>query len=244
MPPMGVASKSATMRLRKLRSWGLAMALFTLGPPPARAAGAADDSACVQPALAAIQRHYESLRDLRADFEQTTRAVAFGEAGDSTTSRGEVLIAKPGRMRWEYREPAPSLVVSDGEWLWIYDPQRKEAQRMSAATGFASGAALEFLMGRGDLARDFRVRAESCTPDVVRLELTPIAETSYERLVLVADPRSGVVSETEIYDLIGNATRIRLLAVETNLDPAPERFRFEIPDGVRASDLESGRTIE
>jgi len=62
--------------------------------------------------------------------------------GEETLTRGRVVFAKPGRMRWVYESPEPSLVVSDGETLWIYDPAAREAQRLPVTQGYLTGAAL------------------------------------------------------------------------------------------------------
>jgi outer membrane lipoprotein carrier protein len=202
---------------------------------PASAGGEASD--CAVTAVAAIQKRYEAVRDLRSRFEQTTRAVALGGPGATTVSRGTASFAKPGRMRWSYEEPEPSLVVSDGTTLWIYDPANREVQRLAVDRGFLSGAAIQFLLGEGDILREFAVTARSCEEDLVELELVPRQETTYEKLILRADPRRGDLRETTVVDLLGNATTVAFREVETNRDLAPELFRFEPPPGVRVVDL-------
>jgi outer membrane lipoprotein-sorting protein len=71
----------------------------------------ADDAArraCVETAVAAVQRRYESVRDLRADFVQTSRSVAFGDpaGGAGSESRGSVAFAKPGRCAGRTNSPS------------------------------------------------------------------------------------------------------------------------------------------
>ena len=51
-----------------------------------------------------------------------------------------------GRMRWTYVAPEPSLVVSDGKQLWIYDPVNREAQHLTVTAAYLSGAALSFVI--------------------------------------------------------------------------------------------------
>jgi outer membrane lipoprotein carrier protein len=209
---------------------------------PARAGADAQD-ACRKRAVAAVQRRYESIRDLRARFVQTTRPASVGvRASESTTSRGSVVVAKPSRMRWSYESPEPSLVVSDGKTLWIYDPAFAEAQRMPADGAFFSGAALQFLLGRGDMEREFAIRLVSCEEKSVELELTPREPTSYEKLFLVANPGTGDVSRTRIDDLLGNSTVVEFSDWQVNLDPPADLFRFEPPANVRIIDLSQPST--
>jgi outer membrane lipoprotein carrier protein len=210
-------------------------------PAPAeapRSAPEATDEACRKRAIAAVQARYEGIRDLRARFVQTTSGAAIGaRAPAQTTSRGIVVVAKPSRMRWTYEAPEASVVVSDGKTLWIYDSGFGEVQRMPVGDGFLSGAALQFLLGRGEMEREFDVRLISCKANSVELELTPREPTSYEKLRIVADPRSGNVSRTRIDDLLGNVVEVAFSETEVNLGPSADVFRFEPPAGVRVIDV-------
>jgi outer membrane lipoprotein carrier protein len=226
--------------LRKPSIAGLAGLLVAAGLARAEAPEAAPEpaSACVERAVDAIQKRYETVRDLQADFVQTARSVALGAEGGVTTSRGRVTFAKPGRMRWAYAEPEPSLVVSDGEWLWVYDPARQEAQKLAVSEGFLSGAAIQFLLGEGRIRRDFTVKAVVCSAERVELELIPRRDASYEKLRVRSDPATGELLETTVFDLIGNVTKVEFSATRTNLGPSDELFRFRPGPDVRVLELE------
>ena len=138
-----------------------------------------------------VQARYDGVQDLEARFTQKSRSVAFGGAGQEMEASGVALFAKPGRMRWTYEKPEPSIVVSDGQTLWIYDPTAREVQEFSVGQGFLSGTAVQFLLGEGRILEAFDVRAERCSGDPVRLFLTPREETSYESLELLGEPGVG-----------------------------------------------------
>lgn len=220
----------------------LGLALLLLLLPGSPAAGGGDPGAavdpCVRAAVEAVQKRYESVRDLSARFEQTSQSVALGRAGTSSASRGTVVFAKPGRMRWHYEEPEESLVVSDGRWLWIYDPAHREAQKLEVGEAWLSGAAIQFLLGEGQILRDFDARADVCDAREAQLVLAPRRPATYEELRLRVDPRSGDVLETEVHDLLGNVTRVAFEDLEFDTDPAPELFRFQAPEGVTVLELE------
>jgi outer membrane lipoprotein carrier protein len=188
----------------------------------------------------ALQRRYEAVRDLEASFEQSTRSVALGRPGATSKSRGTVVFAKPGRMRWTYLEPEPSLVVSDGKVLWIYDAAHREAQRLVVTEAYLSGAALSFLLGEGEILRDFEMKALECGEASALLDLVPRQPATYERLHARIDPRSGELLETTVIDLLGNATTVALRDLRVNRDPEASLFRFEPPPGVRVLDLDAG----
>ena len=207
------------------------------------AAPAQERPGCAERAAAALQRRYESVRDLEASFEQTTRSVALGQPGASAKSSGSVVFAKPGRMRWTYVAPEPSLVVSDGRQLWIYDPANREAQRLTVTEAYLSGAALSFLLGEGEILRDFDVKSLGCGDDVALLELVPREPATYDRLRARIDPRSGELLETTVIDLLGNETTVALRDLRTNRDPDASLFRFDPPAGVRVVDLDAQRAL-
>ena len=198
-----------------------------------------DGGGCAVQMAERIQAHYQSVRDLEAKFEQSTHSVSLGGStlsGDELR-RGRMVLAKPDRMRWSYEEPEPSLVVSDGETLWLYDPVAKEVQRLPVLRGYLNGVALQFLMGEGKLLEQFRVSAEHCGDAAVDLELLPRRDASYERLGLRALAETGEVVETRIVDLFGNVTRLSFRDVRINQDPAPELFHFSVPPGTKVIDL-------
>jgi outer membrane lipoprotein carrier protein len=203
---------------------------------PTQAAEEALDP-CAGRALEAVQRRYESVVDLRARFEQTSRSVALGGPGAEIRSTGEVVFARPGKMRWSYKEPEPSLVVSDGTWLWIYDPRAREAQKLPISGGAMSGAAVQFLLGGAEIEQQFRVVPRACSEQQADLTLWPREPATYEKLGIQVDPRNGDLQATEIVDLLGNVTRVAFHEVKTNIGAAPQLFRFEPPEGVELIEL-------
>lgn len=240
------------MRALAEASAALVAAILLVGSPAAAGEARTPDAApCgaerARAVVAAVQQRYEGITDLRADFVQTTESVVLatgieaGEAG-SSVSRGRVRFAKPGRMRWEYREPEESLVVSDGSVLWIYEVGADQATRLPVDEGYLAGAALQFLLGEGDLAATFEIEPLGCEGDSVELDLHPREPASYERLGLTADAGTGLVTETAIVDLFGNRTRIRFENVTLDERPPEGTFRFVPPKGVEVIDLhESSR---
>jgi outer membrane lipoprotein carrier protein len=191
---------------------------------------------------ARIQTRYEGIRDIRADFEQANEAATFGGAPLMSTDpkAGKVVFAKPGKMRWTYLTPEPSVVVSNGDTLWIHDVAAESVTRLSVTAGFLSGAALQFLLGDGRILESFTVTVDStrCEPGRVHLDLLPKQDATYERLGLIADRETGDVLGTSVLDLFGNSTRIEFQAIEVNLDPPASTFEFEVPEGVELIDYD------
>jgi outer membrane lipoprotein carrier protein len=225
-------------RLRCAVALGLALAGPVAAAPDTAEKPGATSRDCRDRAATSVQARYNGVRDVSARFEQTTHAAHVGaQPAKPVASRGRVLLAKPGKMRWTYEEPEPSLVVSDGKTVWIFDPAFGEVQKLPAAEGFLTGAAAQFLLGVGDMRRDFTVSAVSCAESATQLELIPREPASYEKIFLDFDPASGDVRSTRIVDLLGNEVVVEFHDQRFNTGPADSEFRFEAPAGVKVIEI-------
>jgi outer membrane lipoprotein carrier protein len=217
----------------------LALLLMVSGSPLPVRADQPSELSCRDAVVAALQQRYESAKDFRADIVQTTRSVAFGtDSSEQMTSKGTVVFAKPGKMRWSYEEPEPSLVVSDGETLWIYDPVFREAQKLPVTEGYLSGAAVQFLLGEGKIERDFEISALRCEKAIAELRLQPRKPSSYEKLHVLVNPQTGDLLKTTVFFVLGNVTDVAFFNIELNTDPAASVFRLDPPADVRVIEID------
>ncbi len=210
--------------------WLLVLALVTAS---VASADGEEPPNCAKEIAALVQARYDGVEDVEARFTQRSRSVALGGAAQEFVASGVAIFAKPGRMRWTYEKPEPSLVVSDGQTLWIYDPAAREAQEFPVGAAFLSGTAVQFLLGEGRILSAFDVHAEQCTGEAVRLLLRPRADATYERLELLVAPKTGDVRGTAVVDLFGNRTDVTFESLRVDRHPEPSRFRFEAEPGVR-----------
>jgi len=197
----------------------------------ADAAAEADGAGCAAQIAARVEQRYRAVRDLSANFEQSSHSAAM--PGAPSLSSGRLVITRSGRLHFRYERPAPSLVVSDGETLWIADPVAKEVQVLRAEGGFMTGTALQVLVGGGRIADAFEASAEGCGGGTVRLILAPREAAHYERIELQVAAESGEVQGVALADVLGNITRTALRGVAVNQDPAPELFRYAPAPGER-----------
>lgn len=220
---------------------GLCCALVLGVWSTASAGEPADGCGDPETALAGVQARYDAINDLSAKFVQATESVvlAGSSPGLASTSRGEVVLAKPGRMRWTYETPEPSVVVSDGRLIWIHDVAGRQVTRASVDGGYLAGAALQFLLGAGRLEESFEVKEVGCSAGQIELDLTPTKPASYERIRATVDRASGLISETSVHDLFGNRTTLTFSEIDLNRAPPDSRFVFEPPEGVEVIDMDA-----
>jgi outer membrane lipoprotein carrier protein len=199
---------------------------------------AADAARSADAVLAALQERYDRVRTLRARFVQTSTASAFDEP---TTSKGTVVVERPGRIRWTYDPPDGRIIVLDGEAIWIYSPEDRQLQIAALAKGGVSPTALSFLMGDGRLRDEFSARlrpgSEAGPAPRVALELAERGEPSFQSLVLWLDPKTQELRESEVIDLFGNRTRLALSDAEYDVKLPPDAFVVGVPEGTERIDL-------
>ncbi len=113
-------------------------------------------------------------------------------------------------------------------------------QELSVGAGILSSAGLAFLLGDGNLLETFAVEAENCGTERVTLRLKPRQDAPYEQIGLDVASDSGMVVATAVKDLFGNITELEFANLQTNLEPDPELFRFEAPEGTRVLRMDPG----
>src|SRR5512146_2267982 len=124
-------------------------------PPPAAPATAGKPGASEAEALARkVQAFYERTKDLEARFQQTYVYSGFGRR---QVSSGTLRVKKPGMMRWDYLKPTPKTIAVKGSRLVQYEPEERQAYVDDKFDASAMSAAVTFLLGKGDLAREFNL---------------------------------------------------------------------------------------
>lgn len=182
-------------------------------------------------AIAELQRFYGGLDDLQTRFEQTQ----YDETGaELQASRGDFLLSRPNRFRWDYREPYAQMMLSDGLTFWFYDVDLAQVTRRSAANALQGTPAL-LLAGGPALTREFTLTALNPRDGLSWVLLVPKSKESDFREIRLGLAK-GVPSRMELHDNLGQLTRIRFFETRVNPGVAPGRFAFEIPAGVEVVD--------
>src|SRR5881396_3593457 len=181
-----------------------------------------------------LEAAYSRMTDLRAEFTQT----AFNKSLNQTIpAQGTVYLKKGGRLRWEYTEPTPQEIVSDGRKLWVYTPALNQVNVGDAPEALA-GPAGSFLAGLGRLRAEFDVRfLNLAQPKDIDghwvLDLTPKQPLpTLARLVLVVDAETWEVRQAVVYDAFENTVTMRFTKVAINSSLPDGLFTFVAPKGV------------
>ena len=181
------------------------------------------------PAWAAtpVQRYFQDLQSLRADFIQR---VYDERARIIQSSSGQMLMRRPGQFRWDYRTPAEQIIVADGERLWAYDVDLAQVTVRKLDTAL-SATPLALLSGAAPIEDTFEVGNVQYRDGLDWYDLTPKQPQPEFRLLRVAF-KGGALVTLELEDGFGQRTRLDFQKLERNPILDPTLLKFTPPPGV------------
>ena len=183
----------------------------------------------------AIQKSYDSVLTLKANFEQK----AFVKMLNRTeVTRGNVQIKKPGKMKWVYSSPDPQVLISNQKNLWLYVLEEEQVTKMPIESVYSSNTPALFLAGQGILTDIFNVVQVLTEKDKFVAVFTPKeVESSLSRLVLRANKNNYQITGATVYDKLGNKTAIKFRSIRINEEIPESVFNFVVPAGVEIQDF-------
>src|SRR5262245_24509481 len=180
------------------------------------------------------QKSYAAPKTLRATLKQT---YTIKVQNVQKVSTGKVSFEKPGKMSFKYDAPNGNRVVSDGNTIKVYEKENEQMYEMSVAKS-QYPAALSFLMGKGNLTKDFTMRlldpAQMKFEGGYVLEGTPKEATpAYQKMLLYVDAQTNQVRRALILDAQGNRNRFDFEAPAVNEPVQKGEFDFVPPPGTK-----------
>jgi outer membrane lipoprotein carrier protein len=178
---------------------------------------------------------YTNVKSMRADFVQKRDNPLLGAA---TTSRGAIYQKRPDRFLMKFSEPAGDVIVSDGQYFWLYYPSadRRQVLRAPAAQGGAGGVDLQaqFL---GDPLKRFTPTYHGTETLAGRnahvITLVPRENVGYKSLKVWVDAKDSMVRRFVLTESNGLVQEFQLSNLQINPALSNDLFRFTPPADAR-----------
>jgi outer membrane lipoprotein carrier protein len=220
--------------------WFAALLTVLLIVPAWGADGSVDEKALqeVRDVVRQLQARYEKTKDLQADFTQKTRIEGFERP---VMSSGKVYIKKPGRLRWDYLEPANEEIYVNRDDVKMYVPEHKQVLVGKLTQMAASKAPLELLQGAAKLDESFEVHPttgrERGVGGLRLITLIPKSKDqestrSLQRIVVEVFPKTYFIRSVALYEISGNVATFEFSDLKPNLGLGNEVFDFKAPPDV------------
>lgn len=182
--------------------------------------------------LIKVQNDYAKVKTLRASFHQRSFAAALEM---TELSSGEVYFLNPGKMRWHYKHPEEQIFVVKEETLMLYQKTENQVIIDRFSKVLISDLPVSFLMGLGDLQRDFRVESGCKNVDGIVLHLIPSGKEQKDQQLsgfsLLVEPERAFPKGVKIVDVGGNQTTIWLSDIVLNSELGETLFELDYPKG-------------
>ncbi|MEP4052637.1 MAG: outer membrane lipoprotein carrier protein LolA [Litorimonas sp.] len=170
------------------------------------------DPANVRADLARIDASMNATHSFQGDFMQV--------APNGAVTRGQIWLQRPGKVRFEYADPSPLLIVSDGVTLVQNDRQLETFDRVPL-----SATPLNYFLKENiNLAEDAEVTALQKIPGQWIVTARDGSGQQEGAITLVFDSETLALQTWIIADDFGGATRVQLSNLQYNGRIDPRKF--------------------
>ena len=185
--------------------------------------------------LNGLQKNYDSTTDFVADFEQETEVKTLNR---SMKASGQVTFKRPGKMYWRYHEPKGQFVLADGKFFYYYQPDQNQIIKSALKNAFRSDIPLSFLLGLGNIKKDFTATLKSSddSQNIVRLE-PKVNGRGFSEVLLGLNKTNFDIQWVSVRDAVGNLTMIRFASMRKGTGVQESLFQLQIPNGADIIEL-------
>ena len=175
--------------------------------------------------LKGVEEHYNRIQTLEVSF---TESVTM--QGRKHTEKGELFLRKPGKMRWQYSNG--KLYISDGKYIYSYNPEENRAERMPFKEIDDMRAPLAFLLGHLNFQDDFKQFVARPDRESTFITATPKSEKMpYSEVTFLVSPDS-VIHWLSVKGQDGSVLDYAFENEKRNPQIAESMFKFAPPPGV------------
>jgi outer membrane lipoprotein carrier protein len=174
-----------------------------------------------------VDQHYNRLHSLRVQFTETYQGM-----GMKRTENGTLLLEKPGRMRWDYSNPAGKVFVIDEKFGYSYTPGDAQAERYPAKQLEDFRSPLRFLLGHTRIEKE--LTSLTLTPEGTGYRLRGAPKGMEQRVaeVTLTVTAEGKIDAIQWKETDGATTEFQLTNELPNPPLAADTFSFRPPAGV------------
>jgi len=174
-----------------------------------------------------LKKALQAVTSLEAHFSQMT----YDELGNvDHRGTGVFYLQKPGKFRWDYKEPFRQEVVTNGGKVWFYDADLEQVTVKKVDAAIGSTPAL-LLTGEISVMDNFTLENQGDNEGMSWVRLVPKNEDSGFKYITVGLEKESIAG-MELADNFGHLTRIYFQDIQTGVKLDPALFEFKAPKGV------------
>jgi len=182
-----------------------------------------------------LQKNYDATTDFVADFRQETEVKNLNR---TLKASGKLSFKRPGKMLWLYEEPKGQFVVADGKFLYFYQPDQNQVIKSPLKNAFRGDIPLSFLLGLGNLKKDFNATLKLSEDNQYVLRLEPKGEAGgYGEILVGVSKATSDIVWLSVRDAVANLTSLRFSNMRKGVGLKESLFQVQIPKGADIVEL-------
>lgn len=175
----------------------------------------------------ALQTRLNQVNSFHASF---TQKVTSADGGAVQEGVGELWVKRPNLFNWHMTSPDESLLISDGQTLWFYNPFVEQATATWLKNATGNTPFMLITRNSPDDWRQYRVKQNND-----RFELTPKTAGGNLKQFTINVSTSGVINSFTAVEQDGQRSDYQLKS-QNNGPVDAAKFRFTPPKGVTLDD--------
>jgi len=174
-----------------------------------------------------LDKFLTQTQTMSAHFKQTLKA---SDGSLLQESSGEFYLQRPGKFRWNYTQPYPQEIVSDGEQVWVFDIDLEQVTVQKHGTG-RDNTPMALLQNKKSLEQAFEIHERGSESGLHRIELVnKDIDSDFDRVMVGVDEKG--LRFLQLYDQFEQTTYIFFTELKSNPELEPTIFEFKPPEGV------------
>ena len=166
--------------------------------------------------LQRIENTLNSLTTMKGRFLQVASSGSYAE--------GDIYLSRPGKMRLDYDDPNPMLIIADGRFLIYHDRQTKGVTHMFISMTPASFLLSENIRFNSD---DIIITGFKRSPGVFEVSMVQADDPLEGSLTMVFSDKPMELRKWAITDSEGIQTSVSLLGPQYGHQLSPRLFIYE-----------------
>jgi outer membrane lipoprotein-sorting protein len=162
-----------------------------------------------------IEAYFNGIKTLRSRFLQVS--------SEGSVETGELTLARPGRMRFDYDPPSPTLLIANGTFLIFIDKKLDQTTHVPLRNTPVGVLVAEDMKLSGAVTVTQITRG----PGVIRVTLVRTEEPQDGTLTLAFSDGPLALRQWTVVDAQGTETKVTLAELELGVPVTRDMFQYD-----------------
>ena len=156
---------------------------------------------------------------------ETARAGFLQVSSNGAVATGELLLSRPGKIRFEYDPPATIMIIANGTFLIYIDKELKNSTHLWLSTSLIGFLVEEDIKLNGDVT----VTKFEKGSNILRATLVRTKDPEQGSITIIFSDQPLTLRQWIITDLQGIRTTVTLSNLESGIKIDPKLFIYDRP---------------